>query len=690
MNGTPALKPEPAEVWITGIGLATSLGEGLDANWDALNAGRINVDEKSFAPYVVHPWTQVNLDTQIPKKGDQRQMEAWQRIGTYAAGLALESAGVKGNKEILGRMDMVIAAGGGERDIRVDTTILNAQAKGNAAPGFLNERLMSDLRPTLFLAQLSNLLAGNIAIVHGVCGTSRTFMGEEVAGVDATRIALARIAAGQSDIALIGGSHNGERKDLIAPLRIRRLQSEGQIRAGLGASRTPRLCARLGRRLPRHRVQGARGRTRRKTVCTPDPRGLRPQPARQIRRDHRLAAEIMVRVSAVSEAMRPSSRARPVLNRRRRRSGPSSANMQTARCARPARVSVTRWIRSLPLGLGAGGAFALTRLRCFRPAIPPAWRLKCRSRRPRLWWLRPGTGGAKAWPWSRPSVEARSRPGARRARRCTGGENMTAPRDKFGRPIVVVTGMGVITSLGAGKTDNWAKLTAGESGIRTLTRFPIEGLKTTMAGTIDFIPVEPFSSVGLSERLAVLAIEEAIAQAGIGSKGDFPGPLFLAVPPVEIEWPQREELGRGFGTTDFSYDDLLAVCGGGKFETYHHRFQMGSVADYLAATFGTKGSPISLSTACASGATAIQLGVEAIRRGETDAACARAPRPRSTRKVWCAFRCCRRCRPRTFRRRLPRSHSRRTATALSWRRAQAPSCLKAMRRRSRGALRSSA
>ena len=44
---------------------------------------------------------------------------------------------------------------------------------------------MSDLRPTLFLAQLSNLLAGNISIVHGVTGSSRTFMGEEAAGVDA-------------------------------------------------------------------------------------------------------------------------------------------------------------------------------------------------------------------------------------------------------------------------------------------------------------------------------------------------------------------------------------------------------------------------------------------------------------------------------------------------------------------------
>src|SRR6202048_4292215 len=215
MTETKPSNSGPAEVWITGIGLATSLGEGLDANWDALNQRRINVDAKGFAPYIVHPWAPVNLDTQIPKKGDQRQMEAWQRIGTYAAGLALDSAGVKGNKEILGRMDMVIAAGGGERDLAGDSAILSAQAKGNSAPGFLNERLMSDLRPTLFLAQLSNLLAGNIAIVHGVSGTSRTFMGEEVAGADAARIALARIAARQSDIALIGGSHNGERKDLL-------------------------------------------------------------------------------------------------------------------------------------------------------------------------------------------------------------------------------------------------------------------------------------------------------------------------------------------------------------------------------------------------------------------------------------------------------------------------------------------
>src|SRR5436305_14271766 len=197
---------------------------------------------------------------------------------------------------------------------------------------------------------------------------------------------------------------------------------------------------------------------------------------------------------------------------------------------------------------------------------------------------------------------------------------MTAPRDKLGRPIVVVTGMGVVTSLGAGKQDNWTKLTAGESGIRTVTRFPVDGLKTTMAATVDFVTVDPATSTDLTERLAEIATEEALEQAAIGSKADFPGPLFLAVAPVEVEWPQRLAIGRAVGKTAFDYSDILRVSGGVKFGEFHHRFMFGSIASLLAETFGTKGSPISLSTACASGATAIQLGVEAIRRGEADAA----------------------------------------------------------------------
>jgi 3-oxoacyl-[acyl-carrier-protein] synthase II len=203
------------ETWITGLGIVSCLGEGPDAHWQRLNEAPPPPDLESFAPYVVHRTPPLELDKQIPKKGDQRQMEPWQRIGVYAAGLALDSAGVKGNTDLLARMDMIVAAGGGERDEAVDATILNGLPKAERPRVFLNEQLMGGLRPTLFLAQLSNLLAGNISIVHGVVGSSRTFMGEEAAGIDAVRIARARVEYGQSDIILVGGAYNAERRDTL-------------------------------------------------------------------------------------------------------------------------------------------------------------------------------------------------------------------------------------------------------------------------------------------------------------------------------------------------------------------------------------------------------------------------------------------------------------------------------------------
>src|SRR5215467_2330083 len=186
---------------------------------------------------------------------------------------------------------------------------------------------------------------------------------------------------------------------------------------------------------------------------------------------------------------------------------------------------------------------------------------------------------------------------------------------------VAITGMGIVTSLGIGIADNWRKLTAGQSGIRRISRFPIDALRTTVAGTVDFVPIQPFCSTTLAERLAEMVAEEAIAQASIGSKGDFPGPLFLAVAPVEVEWPHREAVAAELRNNDaITYDDLLRATTSGHFRTFHERCLFGSVAEQIADRFGTKGSPVSLSTACASGATAIQLGVEAVRRGETDVA----------------------------------------------------------------------
>ena len=213
------MSSEQKEVYITGIGLVSCFGEGADHHWDVFGGKTapepiVNLD--IVPPYGVHPLPEMDWALQIPRK-DQRQMENWQRLGTYAAGLALDDAGLKENEELVSTMDLVCAAGGGERDIETDEAILKDAIASNDREQVLLDRLSTDLRPTLFLAQLSNLLAGNISIVHKVTGSSRTYMGEETAGVTVIQNAVSRIASGQSSHMLIGGSYNADRPDALLP-----------------------------------------------------------------------------------------------------------------------------------------------------------------------------------------------------------------------------------------------------------------------------------------------------------------------------------------------------------------------------------------------------------------------------------------------------------------------------------------
>lgn len=191
----------------------------------------------------------------------------------------------------------------------------------------------------------------------------------------------------------------------------------------------------------------------------------------------------------------------------------------------------------------------------------------------------------------------------------------------MGRPVVVVTGIGIVTSLGEGKEDNWNALISGKSGISRISRFETEGLRTQIAGTIPwegdgmFFPAK--HSISLARKSAI----EAIAQAGIGSRGSFPGSMFVAVYPAETNWGQRMDVyNRATGGDSKGYERLLKNVKAGNFDEYYRMYQFGSVAEHLAEEFGPRGLPVSLTTACASGATSVQLGVEAIRRGDTDAA----------------------------------------------------------------------
>jgi len=206
------------DVVITGIGIVTCQGVGKEPHVALLSAsaaGEPKVETERFAPYPIHPMPEIDWSAQIAKRGDQRQMENWQRLGVFSAGLALDDAGLKIDADACASMDMIVAAGGGERDIKVDSLIVDEALKRNDREMLLNEKLTTELRPTLFLAQLSNLVAGNISIVHKVTGSSRTFMGEEAAGISAVETAFHRIKAGQSTHSLVGGAFVAERADII-------------------------------------------------------------------------------------------------------------------------------------------------------------------------------------------------------------------------------------------------------------------------------------------------------------------------------------------------------------------------------------------------------------------------------------------------------------------------------------------
>jgi len=196
-------------------------------------------------------------------------------------------------------------------------------------------------------------------------------------------------------------------------------------------------------------------------------------------------------------------------------------------------------------------------------------------------------------------------------------------KDHLGRPLVAVTGIGIVTPLAWGREANWTALQAGKSGISRIRRFPLDKLRTTIAGTVE-LPEEAAGGEAVPspvrvERMAAAAVEEALAQAALGGPGAFPGPLMVGMPPVEYEWPQRFELARK-ANGNGSYRAATEVAAGRS--DLYETFMFGGVGERLAARFGTTGAPIALTTACATGASAIQMAVEAIQRGEAAAAIA--------------------------------------------------------------------
>jgi 3-oxoacyl-[acyl-carrier-protein] synthase II len=228
----------------------------------------------------VHPGPRSSSTGRSRRRATSGRWSPGSGLGTYAAGLAIDDAGARG---LVAEMDLIVAAGGGGATSRWMRACCRRwpPCRPRKRQVRLNEMLAGGLRPTLFLAQLSNLLAGNISIVHGVTGASRSLMGEEQAGADAVRVAAQRLAEGRGNIALAGGGFVATRWDLVLLYNAGGLLRRGPWAPVFSRDEAPGAIPGTFGAFPGARDGGKRAGARRAGPRAAQHRRLRPVPAQR-------------------------------------------------------------------------------------------------------------------------------------------------------------------------------------------------------------------------------------------------------------------------------------------------------------------------------------------------------------------------------------------------------------------------
>lgn len=172
---------------------------------------------------------------------------------------------------------------------------------------------------------------------------------------------------------------------------------------------------------------------------------------------------------------------------------------------------------------------------------------------------------------------------------------MNIQQDRYGRAKVAVTGISLITALGETINANWQKLIEGHSAIKKITRFNTDKLATKIGGCIENIPQCQHGAYVLTEYLAYKAIANMLT-----TSEPFNAPLFMALPPMELSWEGR-----------------LASEANKEHKILYNTIQNNIIPYKLKKLFNFSGCPTIVNTACASGATAINLAYNHIAHGKS-------------------------------------------------------------------------
>jgi 3-oxoacyl-[acyl-carrier-protein] synthase II len=179
---------------------------------------------------------------------------------------------------------------------------------------------------------------------------------------------------------------------------------------------------------------------------------------------------------------------------------------------------------------------------------------------------------------------------------------------------VVVTGIGLVSSLGIGTEANWRALSAGQSGIGTITKFDASGFATQIAGEVkgfdplQFIEKKDVKKMDVFIQYAIAASQFAVDDARLIVTAET-GPrvgVFIA-----------SGIG-GFTTIEREHRALLEG-GPRKISPFFIPSAIINLAaGQVSIRFGAKGPNSATCTACSASAHAVGDAFEIIRRGDAD------------------------------------------------------------------------
>jgi 3-oxoacyl-(acyl-carrier-protein) synthase len=165
---------------------------------------------------------------------------------------------------------------------------------------------------------------------------------------------------------------------------------------------------------------------------------------------------------------------------------------------------------------------------------------------------------------------------------------------------VAIVGAGVVTPVGGDLDSFWAALLAGVDGTSTIERFPVSDLRVGRGGEIKKLADPgPGLEGGRATRLLVAAAGDLLARTALPACG--------------------ERLAVVVGTALGGVDELDAALADRRAVRRAAGVLYDAPGHALARVLGARGPVITISTACASGATALGIGADLLRDGVVDA-----------------------------------------------------------------------